>query len=770
MNEAETKAELIDPALKAAGWGVIPDSKIRREVIAPGRLMGYGQRSSSKICDYVLVYRGHKLATLEAKKRDAHPTEGLGQAKDYAERLQTPFALCTNGLRIYRVDTRAGKEGYIDRYPTPEELWSATYPDSNHWRDRFATVPPDNKSGMREARYYQHNAIQAVLEAIAAGQKRMLLTMATGTGKTTIALQIAWKLFHSSWNLSGEPTHRPCILFLTDRNILANQALTEFTAFPEDALVRIEPKNIQKTKKVPKNGSVFFSIFQTFMTQNGEELAPNFLEYAPDFFDLVIVDECHRGGANDESTWRKILEYFAPAVQLGLTATPKRDLNGDTYKYFGEPLYTYSLKEGINEGYLTPFKVVEFTTSLDEYQYDPDDELIEGDIDENKVYTESDFNRIIEIEERERQRVKIFMEAIDQNEKTLVFCANQDHALAIRDLINQMAISSDPNYCARVTANDGSLGETHLKKFQDNEKRLPTILTTSRKLSTGVDARNLRNIVLLRPVKSMIEFKQIIGRGTRLFDNKDYFTIYDFVKAHENFNDPEWDGEPQEPVVIDPRPRPEPADAIEEPLDEPDPLPIGQKIKIKLADGKERELEHTQKTSFWNADGKPISAEEFIQQLFGDIPDLFQDEAELRHLWGRPDTRKSLLTGLAEKGYGEEQLQAIARITNTENSDIYDVLTYIAYAARPLTREERVIKHKDLIFSKYTRKQREFLDFILDQYIRSGVGELDREKLPKLIEIKYHTINEAISQLGEIQEISGVFMSFQAYLYWSDAA
>ncbi|GBL10374.1 hypothetical protein MSj_01862 [Microcystis aeruginosa Sj] len=362
------------------------------------------------------------------------------------------------------------------------------------------------------------------------------------------------------------------------------------------------------------------------------------------------------------------------------------------------------------------------------------------------------------------------MEAIDQNEKTLVFCANQDHALAIRDLINQMAISSDPNYCARVTANDGSLGETHLKKFQDNEKRLPTILTTSRKLSTGVDARNLRNIVLLRPVKSMIEFKQIIGRGTRLFDNKDYFTIYDFVKAHENFNDPEWDGEPQEPVLIDPRPRPEPADAIEEPLDEPDSLPIGQKIKIKLADGKERELEHTQKTSFWNADGKPISAEEFIQQLFGDIPDLFQDEAELRHLWGRPDTRKSLLTGLAEKGYGEEQLQAIARITNTENSDIYDVLTYIAYAARPLTREERVIKHKDLIFSKYTRKQGEFLDFILDQYIRSGVGELDREKLPKLIEIKYHTINEAISQLGEIQEISGVFMGFQAYLYRSDVA
>ena len=326
-----------------------------------------------------------------------------------------------------------------------------------------------------------------------------------------------------------------------------------------------------------------------------------------------------------------------------------------------------------------------------------------------------------------------------------------------------MAISNDPNYCVRVTANDGSMGETHLKTFQDNEKTVPTVLTTSRKLSTGVDARNVRNIVLMRPVKSMTEFKQIIGRGTRLFDRKDYFTIYDFVKAHENFNDPEWDGEP-----IAPEPR-KPSSRVREKPDNPYAVePQGnahRKIKIKLADGKERELEHVQKTIFWDGSGQPISAEEFIEQLFGDIPKLFKNEAELRTLWSFPDTRRSLLTGLAEKGYGDEQLKAIAKITNTENSDIYDLLTYIAYVIKPLTRQERVIKHQDLIFSKYTGKQQEFLDFVLNQYIQEGVGELDRQKLPQLLELKYQSMNDAIAILGKTQIIREMFSNFQADLY-----
>ena len=314
-------------------------------------------------------------------------------------------------------------------------------------------------------------------------------------------------------------------------------------------MVRIEPEDIPQRGRVPTNGSIFFTIFQTFMSgppKDGQP-SPYFGEYPPDFFDFIVIDECHRGGANDESNWRGILDYFAPAVQLGMTATPKRKDNVDTYAYFGEPVYIYSLKEGINDGFLTPFKVKQISTTLDEYVYTPDDTVVEGEIEAGKRYEEADFNKIIEIKEREKKRVKSFMSQINQREKTLVFCATQDHALAVRDLINQMKTSKDPNYCQRVTANDGALGDQHLRDFQDNEKTIPTILTTSQKLSTGVDARNIRNIVLMRPINSMIEFKQIIGRGTRLYDGKDYFTIYDFVKAHHHFSDPEWDGEPIEP-------------------------------------------------------------------------------------------------------------------------------------------------------------------------------------------------------------------------------
>ncbi|MGK7956620.1 MAG: EcoAI/FtnUII family type I restriction enzme subunit R [Crocosphaera sp.] len=767
MNEAETRAELIDPALKASGWGIVEGSRIRREVIAPGRLLGSGQRAKPKYADYVLVFRNQKLAVIEAKKRELPDTEGVQQAKEYSHSLQTRFAYSTNGIGIYQIDNHTGAEKYIDRYPTPDELWNATYPETNQWRDLFAQIPFEDRSGTYEARYYQHNAITKVLEAIAQGEERILLTMATGTGKTFIAFQLAWKLFQSRWNLTRQPTHRPRILFLADRNILADQAFNAYSAFPADALVRIDPDEIRKKGKVPKNGSIFFTIFQTFMTGTDEEgnSTPNFYDYPPDFFDLIIIDECHRGGANDESRWRGILKYFSPAVQLGLTATPKRDNNADTYSYFGEPVYKYSLKEGINDGYLTPFKVKQIQTTLDEYVYNEEDIILAGTIDEERTYTEADFNRIIEMRPREAYRVKLLMEAINQNEKTLVFCANQAHALMIRDLINQKKISNDPNYCVRVTAHDGKLGEQYLRTFQDNEKNIPTMLTTSRKLSTGVDARNVRNIVLLRPVNSMIEFKQIIGRGTRLFDRKDYFTIYDFVRAYENFQDPQWDGEPIAPTPIK-RFTPK-AKRVRESRSTYQVNPPPSKIKIKLADGKERILENTQQTTFWSPEGKPISATEFIERLFGDIPELFTNEDELRTIWSRPDTRQSLLEGLTEKGYGEDQLTQISRIIDAPKSDIYDVLTYIAYANKPITRKERVIKHKSLIFTKYTGKQQEFLDFVLDQYILEGVGELDRTKLPKLLELKYHSVNDAVLELGSPEEIREVFINFQKYLYSS---
>ncbi|MBM3763589.1 MAG: DEAD/DEAH box helicase [Acidobacteria bacterium] len=771
MNEAETRADHIDPALKEAGWGVVEGSRILREYdITPGRIEGQGRRGRGLTADYVLVYRNQKLAVVEAKAWDQAPSEGVAQAKNYAAKLAVRYAYATNGQSIYGIDLTDGEEGPCVVFPGPEELWNRTFAEANAWRDRFAAVPFEGKGGFFQGRYYQDIAVERVLAALGNGRDRILLTLATGTGKTFIAFQIAWKLFQSRWNLSREPSRRPRILFLADRNILADQAYNAFSAFAEDALVRIEPDDIRKKGKVPKNGSLFFTIFQTFMSgppKDGNP-SPYFGEYPPDFFDFIIIDECHRGGANDESSWRGILEYFRPAVQLGLTATPKRRDNVDTYAYFGEPVFIYSLKDGINDGFLTPFKVKQIATTLDDYVYTPDDQLIEGEIESGRRYTESDFNKIIEIREREAHRVKLFLDLINQQDKTLVFCATQAHALAVRDLINQMKQSKDPNYCQRVTANDGALGEQHLRDFQDNEKSIPTILTTSQKLSTGVDARNVRNIVLMRPVNSMIEFKQIIGRGTRLYDGKDYFTIYDFVRAYLHFNDPEWDGEPMDP---EPQPEPRPRPAREDDPDraqvrEGDPPPPRQKIKVKLADGKARNIQHMMVNSFWHPDGTPVSAQQFLEMLFGKLPEFFSDEDELRAIWSAPATRVKLLEGLAEKGFGQEQLAEMQTIINAEKSDLFDVLAHVAYATAPLTREERAAIAKVAISSKFSVKQQAFLDFVLAQYIKVGVGELDRSKLSPLLKLKYNNaIADAIADLGNPEEIGQVFSGFQRHLY-----
>ncbi|MFZ2628588.1 MAG: DEAD/DEAH box helicase family protein [Rugosibacter sp.] len=776
MNEAETRAEHIDPALAAAGWGVVAGSRVRREYpITLGRIEGAGKRGKALTADYVLEYRNTKLAVVEAKAWDKPLTEGVGQAKDYAGKLAIRFTYASNGQGIYGIDMHTGAEAELAQYPSPEALWNLTFAAQNAWRDRFAAVPFEDRGGYFQGRYYQDIAVERVLMAIAEGQKRILLTLATGTGKTFIAFQVAWKLFQSRWNLSREPSRRPRILFLADRNILANQAFNAFSAFPEDALVRIEPADIRKKGKVPKNGSIFFTIFQTFMSgaDSDGQPTPSFGEYPPDFFDFIIIDECHRGGANDEGNWRGILEYFAPAVQLGLTATPKRKDNVDTYAYFGEPVFIYSLKEGINDGFLTPFRVRQIATTLDDYVFTPDDTLIEGEIEAGKRYEEADFNRIIEIKEREKKRVEIFMGQIDQREKTLVFCANQAHALAVRDLINQTKASTDPNYCQRVTANDGALGEQWLRDFQDNEKTIPTMLTTSQKLSTGVDARNIRNIVLLRPIHSMVEFKQIIGRGTRLYDGKDYFTIYDFVKAHHHFSDAEWDGEPIEPMEAEPKDYPLPPLAEPPATREREPVadyPLRQKIKVKLADGKARTIQYMTATSFWHPDGTPMSAQQFMAAMFGKLPEFFTDEDELRTLWSAPDTRKKLLDGLAEKGFGREQLAEMQRIIDAEKSDLFDVLAHVAYALEPRTRSERAAQAMARISAHFNSRQQVFLDFVLAHYVSMGVEELDAEKLTPLLRLKYHnSLADAVADLGQPDEIGKTFSGFQKYLYQATA-
>ncbi len=770
MNEAETRAELIDPKLKACGWGIIEGSKILREYnITAGKIQTGGIRGKLLTADYLLVYKGIKLAVVEAKSAGIGVGEGVAQAKQYAEKLNIETTYSTNGKEIYSICMKTGVEGLVSDYLSPEELWNKTFAIQNEWREKFSSIPFEDKSGSWQMRYYQEIAVKNVLESVANDKDRILLTLATGTGKTAIAFQIAWKLFQTRWNLKRDGSRRPRILFLADRNILADQAYNSFSSFPEDALVRINPKEISKKGSVPTNGSIFFTIFQTFMSGKDAEgnPAPYFGEYPPDYFDFIIIDECHRGGANDESNWRGILNYFSPAVQLGLTATPKRNDNVDTYKYFGEPVYIYSLKEGINDGFLTPFKVKRIKTTLDDYIYTSDDQIIEGEIEEGKLYTEPDFNKIIEIKAREEKRVKVFMDEANQNEKAIVFCATQDHAAAVRDLINQYKKSTDPNYCVRVTANDGEIGEQFLREFQDNEKTIPTILTTSQKLSTGVDARNIRNIVLMRPVNSMIEFKQIVGRGTRLFDGKEFFTIYDFVDAYHHFADPEWDGEPISPVDDEPtEPKPPKGVEGEPPLPPEPPTEPNKKLKIKLRDGKEREIQHMIATSFWSADGKPISVEEFLQNLFGTLPSLFKSEEELREIWSNPITRKSLLEKLDDAGYGKDELTTLQKLIDAENSDLFDVLEYVFNSdIKPIPREVRVETSQETIFESLNDKQKEFIQFVLSKYVETGVEELDQEKLPILLTNKYQSLEDAKDVLGDIDLIRSIFFKFQEKLY-----
>ncbi|WP_424984627.1 EcoAI/FtnUII family type I restriction enzme subunit R [Microbulbifer sp. S227A] len=765
--EADTRAERIDPVLAAAGWGK-NGSKVRREVICPGRIQSGGTRGKGLSADYVLIHKGQKLAVLEAKRAGISHRNGVGQAKDYATRLGSRYAYASNGLNWYQIDMTSGAEGEMDLpFPTPDELWDRTFADQNVWRERFGAVDFETDGGKWELRYYQHKAITAALEAVAKGDRRILLTLATGTGKTSIAFQIAWKLFQAKWNLSREPVRRPRILFLADRNILADQAYNAFSAFPTDAVNRIDPGTIRKNKGVPKNASLFFTIFQTFMTGEGE---PVYTQYPPDFFDFIVIDECHRGGAKDESQWRQVLEYFEPAAQLGLTATPKRKHNADTYAYFGEPAYTYALRDGIEDGYLTPFKVRQMVSTIDEYVYDGVDELVAGEAEIGESFTEGDFNTRIIIEDRELSRVREFMDQVDQRQKTIVFCATQDHAALVRDLINQVKASDNPSYCHRVTAEDGAVGEQWLRDFQDNDKTIPTVLTTSQKLSTGVDARNVRHIVLMRPVRSMIEFKQIIGRGTRTYEGKDFFTIWDFVKAHENFNDPEWDGEPlapeppngPRPPVDPPRPGPD-IDPPEPGSDDDDPP--REKIIVKLSDGKARQIAYLSTTTYWGPDGKPMSAKEFLERLCGDLTGIVADEDQLRTVWSDPDTRDHFVKQLSDRGYDQERLSDIRTLVDAHDSDLFDVLSYALFTQPPKTRHERADGVRTDGFSDTGADMKALLLSILSAYEVRGESELSNGKLGNFLTARYGSVSEGKERLGGLNAVKQAFINMQKALY-----
>ncbi len=813
MNEAQTRFNKIDPKLRDSGWGIVPGSKILVEqsaYIAPGRITTTGNKNPKK-ADYILEYKGQKLAVIEAKKDELDVSTGVDQAKLYADALKIRYTYSCNGDDIWFIDMGIknskgdyiipSKENDIDKFPTPQELWQMTFPEENSWRDKF-NLCPLNRSVGRSPRYYQEIAINNVLAAVAKQKNRILLTMATGTGKTYTAFQICWKLTQTKWNIKGVD-RAPRILFISDRNILANQAINDFDQFPEDAMCRVTPKELRKNNfKVPTARNLYFTIFQTMMTspkkQNEEEKGapstettddkPYYMQYERNFFDFIIIDECHRGGANDESEWRKLMEYFDSAYQLGMTATPRRKDNANTYNYFGEPVYTYSLKQGIEDGFLVPFRVEISTSNIDDYKYEEGDTVKSGEIDPEKIYSESDFyNGRIQVKERDEHRVQEFLGKIDPDEKTIIFCATQKHAMIVRDMVNKHKERPANNYCERVTSDDGEGGEAKLRAFQDNEKLLPTILTTSYKLSTGVDARNVRNIVLMRPIQNIVEFKQIIGRGTRLFDNKYYFTIYDFCGASEMFKDPEWDGDPvcpkcgnwpctcgktgpkppktcpvcgQSPCVCPPEPCPVCGN-----LPCTCEVPKTNLIDVKLSKERRQSLETSWEQKIFFGD-EFVTLEEYVQRLFGRIPDFFSGADDLREKWSNPETRADLLKTMDEAGFAEDKLNLLKNMLKLQKCDLLDVLEYIAYESTPMERAKRVELVKKKYVDSLKVEQKTFDYLILKHYSENGFKELDLDSLKTYINLKYGSMSDAKQSLQMTPtEIREHYLELQRRLY-----
>lgn len=775
-SEHDTRAKFIDPQLKQAGWE--EDFIVREYYFTDGRKLTGNKRGERQFADYLLKFNNQPLAIIEAKKFEQEPTKGLQQAIAYADKLKLEFIYSTNGQKIYEFNLITGKGEFIEHYPSPADLFYRYFNKSNELKEKLLSIP-FYLSGNFQPRYYQEIAVSKVMQNIADGKKRILLTLATGTGKTFIAFQIANKLFTAKWNIDNN-NRRPKILFLADRNILADQAINTFNPL-EKELVKINGEEIRnRNGKVPTNANIFFAIYQAIAEK--ENIGGYYKQYPPDFFDLIIIDECHRGSANDNGSWREILEYFKSAVHLGLTATPKRDDNVDTYNYFGKPVYEYSLKDGINDGFLTPYKVKRIRTNIDEYIPIKDDVIISGEI-EDKVYNLSDFETKIIVEDRTDLIAKAILANIREMDKTIVFCVNQNHALMMRDSINKHKKVKDPYYCVRITSDEGDAGKTLLEKFQDNDKDIPTILTSSQMLTTGVDARNVRNVVLVRVINSMVEFKQIVGRGTRVFENKDFFTIMDFTGTTNLFYDDEWDGLPDAPPeiididtsqdVVPKNPKENREDKNDTVEEKPTPYekePKKERIVVKLSNGRVLKIIDVE-VRYVGDDGKPLTVNEFLEKLMQFLPNLFKNEEQLRELWSNPETREEMLTKLEQLGFDDEQLGTLQKMFEAEQSDIFDLLTFISYNKELLTRNERANKTKDHkeFFNEYENaKAQEFLYFVLDRYKKDGIEELRRDKLSELIQLNgLGTTQDAGKVFGNINNLVSAFYQLQKVMYKS---
>lgn len=768
ITEADTCRKYVLPGLYASGWS--DDQINEQKTFTDGRVVVAGDkiiRGPQKRADYILRYRrDFMIAVIEAKAAYKNPGDGLQQAKEYTQILGLKFAYSTNGHSVIEHDFLTGKENGISTFPSPEELWTRLRESEGIKDDSVAERLLSPYYHLREKvpRYYQEIAINRAVQAVLQGKPRILLTLATGTGKTFIAFQICWKLWNSRWNHTGE-YRRPKILYLSDRNILIDDPKDKmFTPFG-DARFKIENGTISKSREM------YFAIYQAIAK---DERRPGlYREYSPDFFDLIIVDECHRGSARDESNWREILEYFEPAFQIGMTATPLREDNRDTYRYFGNPLYTYSLRQGIEDGFLAPYRVHRVISTVDATGWRPskgeldryDREIPDGE------YSTKDFETIISLKKRTEAIAKHLTDYLNKTDcfdKTIVFCVDQEHAGEMRKALNNFnsaLVKQHPDYVCRVVSEEGNIGKRHLSNFQELEKSTPVILTTSKLLTTGVDVPTCKNIVIAKVINSMTDFKQTIGRGSRIRDDygKYYFTILDYTgSATRLFSDPDFDGEPASIIEekID-----EQGDVVEEIYRrEPDTsLTIDENVEYEVDTKTADDFEGERRKYYVDGgvveiaahlvyeldpEGKQLRVVKFTDYTAEKVRSMYLSSAVLRSKWSNSDERAAIISSLEERGISFEEL---AGASNQPDADPFDLLCHIAFNAPLRTRRERaemLRKGRTDFFDKYSPEARQILNEILEKYAEHGVAQF---KMPDILKIP------PVSEHGNVIEISNIF-------------
>lgn len=755
LNEADTCRKFVTPALQQAGWDTEPHAILEQRTFTDGRIVPFGvnkaRRRDPRRADYILRYtRDFPIAVVEAKSEGDSEAAGMEQAKEYADILGLKYAYSTNGHGIVEFDFILGKENRLSTFPKPAELWARLRASTglDQGSERRLLTPSNHFSG-RSPRYYQEIAINRTIEQILRGRRRALLTLATGTGKTIVAFQICWKLWSSGWNRDGNPARKPRILYLADREMLIDQPKDNIFAPFADARYKIQYGEISKGREM------YFAIYQAIAE---DERRPGlYKEYSREFFDLVIVDECHRGSARDESKWREILEYFEPAFQLGMTATPLRAENRDTYRYFGNPLYQYSLLQGIEDGFLAPYRVHRVVTQVDATGWRPNQgerdrygrEIPDGD------YQTEDFEKVVALRARTEaiaRHVTAFMHRNGRMAKTIVFCVNQEHALEMRQALvnlNSDLVAKFPDYVCRVTADEGGIGRGHFGRFQDVETVSPVILTTSQLLTTGVDAPTCKNIVLARVVGSMVEFKQIIGRGTRVNSDYDklFFNILDYTgSATKHFADPEFDGEP---ALIEESKIDASGEVISTTILEPDAAPDSVTTPLPLdltsdsepprrfyVDGGRVEIV-AHMVHELDPDGRQLRVIHFADYAGEKVRTLFPMAADIKKAWASPQRRHEIIEQLAERGIDFDELMVA---TGSPDADPFDLICNLAYNVPVRTRRERMEMlrsgKKDFL-NKYAPAARAILEELLEKYAAYGTAQFvlpDVLRLPPLNE------------------------------------